>query len=207
MPDPSDCVRRAESVDSALLDIAPFRRATAVRQSAKCVWLTGLSGAGKSTLARLLEQHLQRQSRRCTVLDGDRLRQGLNRDLGFSADDRRENIRRVAEVARLMVDAGLIAVVALISPFRHDRQLARALFAPGEFLEVFIDTPLEVCERRDVKGLYARARRGELTQFTGIDSPYEAPQQAELHLLAWGQPPEQVARTLIDGLANHGLFG
>ncbi|VCU70050.1 putative adenylyl-sulfate kinase [Pigmentiphaga humi] len=144
--------------------------------------MTGLSGAGKSTLADLLEQRLRAAGQGVCVLDGDRLRLGLNRDLGFSAQDRAENIRRVAEVARLMVDAGLVVIASLISPFRDDRAKARALFAPGEFVEVYVDTPLAVCEQRDVKGLYARARRGELPQFTGIDSPYEPPAAPEIHL-------------------------
>ncbi len=145
-------------------------------------WLTGLSGAGKSTLAEALKQALQAQGRHVALLDGDALRTGLCADLGFSPEDRAENIRRSAEVARLMADVGLTVIVALISPYRAERDAARARFAPGQFLEVFVDTPLELAEARDPKGLYARARRGELRQFTGIDAPYEAPLAPELRI-------------------------
>lgn len=163
----------------------------------RCIWLTGLSGAGKSTVAEGLCGHLGRLGVGHFLLDGDRLRQGLNSDLGYSDADRVENIRRVAEVARLMVDAGLVVLVSLISPFRRDRQAARARFAPGEFIEVFIDTPLAVCEQRDVKGLYAKARRGELKQFTGIDSAYEAPENPELHLHCANLTPAQALELLL----------
>lgn len=152
-------------------------------QTPQCIWFTGLSGSGKSTLANLLEQSLYTQGCHTYLLDGDNIRLGLNRDLGFTQADRVENIRRIAEVSRLMVDAGLIVLVSFISPFCSDRQMARNLFATGEFLEVFVDTPLEECERRDTKGLYAKVRRGELKNFTGIDSPYEAPENPEIHLL------------------------
>jgi adenylyl-sulfate kinase len=147
-----------------------------------CLWMTGLPGSGKSTISALLLDRLRMQGRRAYGLDGDVLRQGLNRDLGFTDADRSENIRRTAEVARLMVDAGLIVVVALISPFRSDREFARSRFGPNRFCEVFIDAPLQVCERRDPKGLYAKARRGELARMTGIDSPYEPPERPDLHL-------------------------
>jgi adenylyl-sulfate kinase len=146
------------------------------------VWLTGLSGAGKSTLASAVEKVLRASGVRCYVLDGDRLRHGLNRDLGFSDADRVENIRRVGEVAKLMVDAGLVVLVALISPFRADRQRARELFRAGDFIEVHVSTPLEVCERRDPKGLYRKARAAEMPDFTGISSPYEPPEAPELEL-------------------------
>ena len=145
----------------------------------KCIWLTGLPGAGKTTLASALEQRLREMGRMPCVLDGDLLRLGLCRDLGFCEADRIENIRRVAEVAKLMVDAGLTVMVALVSPFHAQRQTARALFSDGEFVEVFVDTPLEVCEHRDPKGMYARARRGQLKDFTGIDSRYDPPRQPE----------------------------
>lgn len=145
--------------------------------------MTGLSGAGKSTLANALEVELHAAGRFSYVLDGDCVRHGLNSDLGFGQDDRRENIRRVAEVAHLMVDAGLVVIVAFIAPFREDRLMARALFEPGEFVEVFVDASLAVCERRDTKGLYAKARKGVLREFTGIDSPYEPPLTPEVHLL------------------------
>lgn len=151
-------------------------------QRPRCIWLTGLSGAGKSTLASSLEEDLHDAGRFVYVLDGDNVRHGLNRDLGFSPEDRRENIRRVAEVARLMVDAGLIVIVAFISPFRAERDMARGLFEPDEFVEVFVDASLAVCEQRDTKGLYALARKGALKEFTGIDSPYEVPESPEVHL-------------------------
>jgi bifunctional enzyme CysN/CysC len=139
------------------------------------IWLTGLSAAGKSTIARALELRLVKQQHFAYVLDGDNVRHGLNRDLGFTDADRVENVRRVAEVARLMADAGLIVLVSLISPFRAERRMARELMKPGEFIEIFVDTPLDVAEARDPKGLYKKARRGELKNFTAIDSPYEVP--------------------------------
>lgn len=163
-------------------------------------WLTGLSGAGKSTIAALTAGLLQARGLRVAVLDGDALRHGLNKDLGFSDLDRRENVRRVAEVARLMADAGLVVVVALISPFRVDRDAARALFAPGAFVEVFVDTPLQVAEARDVKGLYRRARAGEIPAFTGIASPYEAPLQADIVIDTQTTSAESAARLLADAV-------
>ncbi len=175
-------LRRAHNISLQPMDVDRAARAVSLGQTPRCVWLTGLSGAGKSTLADLLQSTLHHQGRHLYVLDGDNLRHGLNRDLGFTAADRVENVRRVAEVARLMVDAGLIVIVSLISPFRAERQLARERFAPGEFIEVFVDTSLQECERRDTKGLYAKARRGELKNFTGIDSAYEPPESPELHL-------------------------
>lgn len=158
------------------------QRTAALGQKPCCIWLTGLSGAGKSTLATGLEAELHAAGRHVYVLDGDNVRHGLNRDLGFSMEDRVENIRRAAEVAHLMVDAGLIVLVAFISPFRAEREMVRGLFTPGEFFEVFVDTPLAACERRDTKGLYAKARRGELRDFTGIDSPYEPPLTPEVRV-------------------------
>jgi bifunctional enzyme CysN/CysC len=146
------------------------------------VWFTGLSGSGKSTIANLVEKRLLAMGHHTYLLDGDNVRHGLNKDLGFTDEDRVENIRRVAEVARLMVDAGLIVLVSFISPFRAERRMARGMFAEGEFVEVFVDTPLAVAEQHDVKGLYAKARAGQLRNFTGIDSPYERPQRAEVTL-------------------------
>jgi adenylylsulfate kinase len=152
------------------------------RQRPRCIWLTGLSGSGKSTIANALELELHQAGQHTFLLDGDNVRHGLNRDLGMSAADRAENIRRVGEVAKLMVDAGLIVVTAFISPFREDRERVRAMFAASEFIEVFVDTPLAECEKRDPKGLYQKAREGLIRDFTGIDSPYEAPTDAEIVL-------------------------
>ena len=175
-------LRRASNIHWQAITVNQAARAQLKQQQPRCIWLTGLSGSGKSTLVNLLEQRLHQDGRHTYVLDGDNLRHGLNRDLGFTEADRVENIRRVAQVARLMVDAGLIVLVSLISPYRADRAMARSLFAEGEFVEVFVDAPLATCEQRDVKGLYAKARRGELKNFTGIDSPYEAPLAPEVHL-------------------------
>jgi bifunctional enzyme CysN/CysC len=160
------------------------------------VWLTGLSGAGKSTLANELERRLRARQVRSYLLDGDNVRHGLNSDLGFSAEDRAENIRRIAEVSKLMVDAGLVVITAFISPFRAERQLARSLMADGEFVEVFVDTPLAVAEQRDPKGLYKKARRGELKHFTGIDSPYETPENPEIVIDTTSMSVQQSADSL-----------
>jgi adenylyl-sulfate kinase len=155
------------------------------------VYMTGLSGAGKSTIAALLEDRLHALDVRTCVLDGDVLRGGISRDLGFSDADRIENVRRVTEVARLMMDAGLVVIAALISPFRAERQAARERFAPGEFMEVFVDAPLAVCEQRDPKGLYKRARRGEIPEFTGIGSRYEPPMHPDLHVDSCASTPQR----------------
>jgi bifunctional enzyme CysN/CysC len=181
------------------------RRALNGHRSA-VVWLTGLSGAGKSTVANRLEQRLHALGKRTYLLDGDNVRHGLNKDLGFTAADRVENVRRIAEVARLMVDAGLIVITALISPFRAERRMARALFATGEFVEVFVDVPLAVAESRDPKGLYRRARSGELKNFTGIDSPYEPPEAPELHLDTARQSPDRAAEVVLEYLRSAGLM-
>jgi bifunctional enzyme CysN/CysC len=175
-------LRRAANIHWQALDVNKNARAGQKAQRPLCVWFTGLSGSGKSTVANLLEKRLYSQGRHTYALDGDNVRHGLNRDLGFTEADRVENIRRVTEVARLMVDAGLIVLVSFISPYRSERELARSRFAQDEFLEVFVDTPMEECERRDPKGLYAKARRGELSNFTGIDSTYEPPEAPELRL-------------------------
>ena len=153
-----------------------------LNQTPFLLWFTGLSASGKSSLANIVEQKLFDLDYKTYLLDGDNVRHGLNRDLGFSVSDRVENIRRIAEVANLMVDAGLIVLVSFISPFKAERDMARRLFDDGEFVEVYVDTPLEEAEKRDVKGLYAKARRGELPNFTGIDSPYEAPENPEIRL-------------------------
>lgn len=175
-------LRRARNIHWQELEISKELRAELKYQIPKCIWFTGLSGSGKSTIANLLEKRLYAQGKHTYLLDGDNIRHGLNRDLGFIEADRVENIRRVAEVAKLMVDAGLIVLVSFISPYRNERQMARELFGPDEFVEVFVDTPIEECEKRDVKGLYAKARTGQLKNFTGIDSPYEAPEKPEIHL-------------------------
>lgn len=169
---------------------------------AKCYWLTGLSGSGKSTVASNFEFELLKQGFHTYLLDGDNVRHGLNRDLGFTEEDRVENIRRVAEVARLMVDAGLIVIVSFISPFKNDRLLARSLFAKGEFIEVFIDAPLDICEQRDPKGLYVKARRGQIKNFTGLDSPYEPPASAEIHLKTGEQDVQSSVGVLMESLTK-----
>jgi bifunctional enzyme CysN/CysC len=173
-------LRRADNIHWQHTDVSKASRAALKSQRGRVVWLTGLSGAGKSTIANLVERRLHALGRHTYLLDGDNVRHGLNKDLGFTEEDRVENIRRVAEVAKLMVDAGLIVLTAFISPFRAERQLAREILNEGEFVEVFVDTPLAVAESRDVKGLYKKARSGQLKNFTGIDSPYEAPEAAEL---------------------------
>ena len=175
-------LRRAQNVHWQSLDVTRSSRAELKGQQPAVLWFTGLSGAGKSTIANLVDKRLHSLGRHTVVLDGDNVRHGLNRDLGFTEADRVENIRRVAEVAKLMADAGLIVLVSFISPFRAERQMARELMQGGEFYEVFVDTPLAEAERRDVKGLYKKARAGQLKNFTGIDSPYEAPEAPEIHI-------------------------
>ncbi len=191
-------LRRASNVHWQALDVDKRARAEIKGQTPRCLWFTGLSGSGKSTIANLVEKRLLATGHHTYLLDGDNVRHGLNRDLGFSAEDRVENIRRVAEVARLMVDAGLIVIVSFISPFRDERRMARERFGDGEFIEVFVDTPLEVCEQRDVKGLYAKARAGLIPNFTGIDSPYEPPEHAELVLDTQAQSTEQLAIRVVE---------
>jgi bifunctional enzyme CysN/CysC len=193
-------LRRASNIHWHALNVDKRGRATIKHQTPRCVWFTGLSGSGKSTIANQLEQRLHAHGRHTYVLDGDNVRHGLNRDLGFTEADRAENIRRVAEVAKLMVDAGLIVIVAFISPFRAERQLARGLFEEGEFLEVFVDAPLDECERRDPKGLYAKARRGDLRHFTGVDSDYEAPEAPDLHLMTASSSVEECVAQVISRL-------
>ena len=194
-------LRRASNIHWQALELNQETRAAQKHQSPRCIWFNGLSGSGKSTLANLLEKRLHAEGRHTYLLDGDNVRHGLNRDLGFTEADRVENIRRVAEVAKLMVDAGLIVLVSLISPFRSERRMARELFADGEFVEVFVDTSIEECEKRDVKGLYAKARRGMLKNFTGIDSPYEAPEVPEVRLRTADTPPEACVDQILKALA------
>jgi bifunctional enzyme CysN/CysC len=195
-------LRRAVNVHWQALEVTKAARAQMKHQQARCLWFTGLSGSGKSTIANLLERRFHADGKHTYILDGDNVRHGLNRDLGFTEADRVENIRRVGEVAKLLVDAGLIVIVSFISPFRAERQLARSLFESGEFIEVFVDTPLEECERRDVKGLYAKARRGELKNFTGIDSDYEPPQSPEIHLRTLGTRPESCVDEIVRSLKS-----
>jgi len=183
------------------------QRAGIKRQKPCILWFTGLSAAGKSTIANALEEALFRRGAHTYLLDGDNVRHGLNQDLGFSDLDREENIRRVAEVARLFVDAGTIVVAAFISPFRRDREMARSLVAAGEFIEIFVDTALEECERRDPKGLYAKARRGLIDNFTGLDSPYEAPARPEIHVLTDRQGPAQIALGIVEYLQARDYLG
>jgi len=190
-------LRRAQNVHWQATDVTRAMRAQLKNQQPAVLWFTGLSGAGKSTIANLVEKKLARMNRHTFLLDGDNVRHGLNRDLGFTDADRIENIRRVGEVAKLMVDAGLIVITAFISPFRAERELVRAMLPPGEFVEVFIDTPLADAEARDVKGLYAKARSGALRNFTGIDSPYEPPQAPEIRIDTTALTPDEAAEAIV----------
>lgn len=167
------------------------------------LWFTGLSGAGKSTIANIVEKKLNADGKHTYLLDGDNVRHGLNRDLGFSSEDRIENIRRIGEVGKLFVDAGIISLASFISPFRSDRMIVRELFEPNEFLEVFVSAPLDICEERDPKGLYKKARSGQIPNFTGVDSPYEPPENAELILDTTDSSPEECADLVIDYMLKH----
>ncbi len=193
-------LRRAGNVHWQHLDVDKAARARIKGQQPRVLWFTGLSGAGKSTVANLVDKRLHALGYHSFILDGDNVRHGLNRDLGFTAEDRVENIRRVAEVARLMADAGLIVLVSFISPFRAERQMARERFGTDEFLEIFVDVPLAMAEERDVKGLYRKARAGLIPNFTGIDSPYEAPEHPDLRLDAGAESPEQLALRVLEKL-------
>jgi bifunctional enzyme CysN/CysC len=193
-------LRRADNIHWQHTDVTKQSRAALKGQRGQVVWLTGLSGAGKSTIANLVEKRLHALGRHTYLLDGDNVRHGLNKNLGFTEEDRVENIRRVAEVAKLMVDAGLIVLTAFISPFRAERRMAREILEGGEFIEVFVDTPLAVAEQRDVKGLYAKARAGQLKNFTGIDSPYEAPEAPELRIDTTTMSPVQAAERIVEWL-------
>ena len=193
-------LRRSQNIHWQATDVSKAARAAAKGQKARVVWFTGLSGSGKSTIANLLEKRLAAEGRHTYLLDGDNVRHGLNKDLGFTDEDRVENIRRVAEVAKLMVDAGLIVLVSFISPFRAERHMARELMGDGEFVEVFVDTPLAEAEKRDVKGLYAKARAGQLKNFTGIDSPYEAPETPELRIDTTTRSAEEAAEQIFEWL-------
>jgi bifunctional enzyme CysN/CysC len=186
-------LRRSTNIHWQSLEVGKAQRALLKNQTPRCIWFTGLSGSGKSTVANQLEKRLHAEGRHTYMLDGDNIRHGLNRDLGFTDADRVENLRRVAEVAKLMVEAGLIVIVSFISPFRAERRAARDLFAPEEFVEIHVSTPIAECEKRDVKGLYAKARKGELKNFTGIDSPYEAPENPEMVIDTSTKSPEECA--------------
>ncbi|MFN4135152.1 MAG: sulfate adenylyltransferase subunit CysN [Novosphingobium sp.] len=193
-------LRRAQNVHWQALDISREAHAALKRQKPKVLWFTGLSGSGKSTIANLVEKRLHAVGKHTFLLDGDNVRHGLNKDLGFTEADRIENIRRVGEVARLMTDAGLIVLTAFISPFRAEREMVRSLMAEGEFVEIFVDTPLEVAEARDVKGLYRKARSGQLKNFTGIDSPYEAPENPDFRIDTTKESPEAAAERIVNEL-------
>jgi len=193
-------LRRASNIHRQALDLDRTAHAIQKQQNPCVLWLTGLSGSGKSTIANALETRLHLQGRHTFLLDGDNVRHGLNRDLGFTDADRVENIRRISEVAKLMTDAGLIVITSFISPFISERQMARELMSDGEFFEIYIDAPLEVCEKRDEKGLYAKARAGEIQNFTGIDSAYEAPEKPEISVDSTKFLPDQAAEIIINYL-------
>lgn len=199
-------LRRSQNIHMQHVDIDKQARALAKSQKPAVLWFTGLSGAGKSTIANLVEKKLFTQGQHTYLLDGDNVRHGLNRDLGFTDADRVENVRRVAETAKLMVDAGLIVMSAFISPFRSERQLARDLLEAGEFIEIYVDAPLDVVEARDPKGLYKKARRGELKNFTGIDSSYEAPEAPDVHLKTSEMSAEEAADRVINTLRERGVI-
>jgi bifunctional enzyme CysN/CysC len=200
-------LRRGTNIHWQATLIGKAERAAHKLQRPAIIWLTGLSGAGKSTIANMVERQLHAAGHHTMMLDGDNVRHGLNRDLGFTEPDRVENIRRAGEVAKLMVDAGLIVLCSFISPYRAEREAVRRLVADGEFVEVFVDTPIDECTKRDPKGLYAKAKAGEIKNFTGFDAPYEAPENPEIHLQTIGQQPEQLAQRLVRTLTELGIVG
>jgi bifunctional enzyme CysN/CysC len=198
-------LRRSTNVHWQAVDVTPEARSTLKGHQPCVVWMTGLSGAGKSTIANQLEQRLHSLGAHTFLLDGDNVRHGLNRDLGFTEADRIENIRRIGEVSKLMVDAGLIVLVSFISPFRAERDLARSLIGDDRFCEVYVDAPIEVAEARDPKGLYAKARSGQLPNFTGVDSPYEPPEDPEVRIDTTSTPPADAARSIVATLQAMGI--
>lgn len=199
-------LRRATNIHWQALEVDQSARADKLGQKPAVLWFTGLSGSGKSTIASLVEKRLHSEGRHTYTLDGDNVRHGLNRDLGFTDADRVENIRRVGEVARLFTDAGLITLVSFISPFRSERRMARDLMGEGAFIEVFVDTPIEECKKRDPKGLYKKAEAGEIRNFTGIDSPYEAPENPEVHIKTLGRTPKDIADEIVEMLRERGFL-
>ena len=199
-------LRRSHNIHMQHVDVDKATRGAMKGQRPCVLWFTGLSGAGKSTLANQIEKRLNAMGRHTYLLDGDNVRHGLNKDLGFTEADRVENIRRVGEVAKLMVDAGLIVLTAFISPFRSERRMARGLLEDGEFIEIFIDTPIAVAEERDPKGLYKKARRGEIKNFTGIDSPYEAPENAEIRVDTSDRDIDQTVDEIMVRLRDLGIL-
>jgi bifunctional enzyme CysN/CysC len=198
-------LRRATNVHWQALDVNKVSRAESKNQKPAVLWFTGLSGSGKSTIANIVERTLFAEGRHTYLLDGDNVRHGLNRDLGFTDADRVENIRRVAEAAKLFVDAGLIVMVSFISPFRSERRMARDMLNAGEFIEIFVDTPIEVCMDRDPKGLYQKAKQGEIKHFTGIDSPYEEPDTAEITVTTVNAEPAELAHEIVAYLRSMGI--
>jgi len=200
-------LRRSQNIHWQAVEVDKAARTRQNGHRPGVLWFTGLSGSGKSTIANIVERQLHARGVRTYLLDGDNVRHGLSRDLGFTDADRVENIRRIGEVAKLMVDAGLVVLTAFISPFRSERRLARAMVGADEFIEIFVDTPLEVVEQRDPKGLYGKARRGELSNFTGIDSPYEVPESPELHIDTLAGTPEDAAHAIVQHLERSGIIG
>ena len=199
-------LRRGTNIHRQVLLVGKAERAALKKQKPAIIWFTGLSGAGKSTIANIVEQRLNMDGHHTTLLDGDNVRHGLNRDLGFTEPDRVENIRRVGEVAKLMVESGLIVLCSFISPYRAERDMVRRLVADGEFIEVFVDTPLQDCMQRDPKGLYAKAKAGELKNFTGVDAPYEAPDDPEIHLQTLGQSADNLAGIVVRALSGREII-
>ena len=190
-------LRRSQNIHWQNTDVTKSQRAASLNQKPSVLWMTGLSGSGKSTIANAVELQLERRGFHTYILDGDNIRHGLNKDLGFTEADRIENIRRISEVSKLMTDAGLIVITAFISPFESERNMVRKILDIGEFIEIFIDTPLQIAEKRDVKGLYAKARAGELKNFTGIDSPYERPAKPEITIDTRKLSVDEAADTIV----------